>query len=153
MWQISWMVSLIPDSVFVWLTYLILIIGFGLYVASKLVLWVPLIRQYKLPAELIGVILLVVGSYVIGGRHHDDRLKERIKELESKVAISEQQSKDANAKLDTVIKEKTKVIKEVQVVIKDRIVQNSQKIDAICKVDDVAIGILNDAAKNVKGTK
>lgn len=153
MWQLSWMASFIPNSVFVWLTYAILIIGFGLYIASKLVAWIPLMGQYKLPAELIGVLLLIVGSYVIGGLHHNDQLKQRIKELESKVAVSEQQSKDANTKLDIVIKEKTKVIKDVQVVIKDRIVQNSQQIDAICKVDDIAIGILNDAAKNVKGNK
>jgi hypothetical protein len=153
MWQVSWMLSLIPDSVVVWITYAILAIGVGLYVASKLVSWIPLMGQYKLPAELVGVILLVVGAYVFGGRNHDVSLRERIKELEAKVAVSEQQSKEANTKLDTAIKEKNKVIKDVQIVIKDRIVKGSVKMDAVCKVDDEAISILNDAAKNVKGKK
>ena len=64
--QIGWMLSLIPDSLFVWITYILFGIGGMLYTASKLVVWIPMIGQYKLPAELVGVVLLVVGSYLFG---------------------------------------------------------------------------------------
>ena len=53
MWQIQWVLALIPDSFFLWITYLLIAVGVGLYVASKLVTWIPLISQYKLPAELV----------------------------------------------------------------------------------------------------
>ena len=41
--------------------------GIVLYIASKLVTWIPLMGQYKLPAELVGVALLVAGAYLFGG--------------------------------------------------------------------------------------
>jgi uncharacterized membrane protein YczE len=41
MWQFGWMLSLIPDSLFIWITYILFGIGVALYVASKLVVWIP----------------------------------------------------------------------------------------------------------------
>jgi len=67
MGQLGWMLSLIPDNLFVWIYYIILTAGVALYIASKLVKWLPLMGQYKLPAELVGVVLLVVGAYFYGG--------------------------------------------------------------------------------------
>ena len=75
--------------------------------------------------------------------------KLRLKNLK----ISEQQSKDANAALAKKGKDKVKIVKEVQVVIKERIKTVEKKIDADCKVDPEAISIINDAAKNVGGKK
>jgi len=59
--QFGWMLSLIPDSLFVWIYYAFTIVGVSLYIASKLVTWIPMMGQYKLPAELVGVVLLVIG--------------------------------------------------------------------------------------------
>ena len=67
MGQIQWMLSLIPDSIFVWVYYILTIAGVSLYIGSKLVRWIPMMGQYKLPAELVGVVLLVVGAYLFGG--------------------------------------------------------------------------------------
>jgi hypothetical protein len=67
MWQIQWLLQLIPDGIFVWLTYLLFGAGVLLYVASKLVSWIPLMGQYRLPAELVGVLALVIAAYFYGG--------------------------------------------------------------------------------------
>ena len=72
------------------------------------------------------------------------------RQLEAKIAIAEQKSKDANVKLDSEIKKKNKVIVENRVVYKDRIKQVEKIIDAECKVAPEAIDIHNAAAKNVK---
>ena len=56
MGQIGWMLSLIPDTLFIWIYYIMLTLGVGLYVASKLIKWLPMMGQYKLPAELVGVV-------------------------------------------------------------------------------------------------
>ena len=38
-----------------------------MYVASKLVSWIPLMGRYRLPAELAGVAALIVAAYFYGG--------------------------------------------------------------------------------------
>jgi hypothetical protein len=90
MWQIQWVLTLIPDSFFLWITYLLIAVGVGLYAASKLVTWIPLISQYKLPAELVGVVLLVAGSYLFGSYGTEMAWRERVRELEAKVKAAEE---------------------------------------------------------------
>ena len=110
--QIGWMLSLIPDSFFVWITYILFGIGGMLYTASKLVVWIPMIGQYKLPAELVGVVLLVVGSYLFGSYGTEMSWRERVKELEAKVKIAEEKSQQVNTVIETKVVTKIKVVKE-----------------------------------------
>ena len=106
------MTSLIPDSIFIWLTYGLFGLGILLYVASKLVAWLPMISQYKLPAELVGVVFLVVGSYLFGSYGTEMTWRERVAELEAKVKAAEEQSQQVNTVIETKIITKVKVIKE-----------------------------------------
>lgn len=147
MWQISYMFSLIPDSFFIWITYALFVSGLALYVASKLVAWLPLISRYKLPAELLGVVLLVVGAYFYGGYGTEKVWRERVAELEAKVAESEAKSKTANSVIQEKIVTKVKEIKVFQDRIKEVIVEKEKIIDAQCKVPPEALAILNQAAK------
>ena len=100
-----------------------------------------------------GIALLVVGVWFRGGYDNEMSWRAKVADLEAKVAVSEQQSKDANTKLDAAIKEKVKIVKEVQLVIQERIRQSATKMDSMCTVDNSVVFILNDAARNVKGTK
>ena len=141
------MFSLIPDSFFIWNTYALFVSGLALYVASKLVAWLPLISRYKLPAELLGVVLLVVGAYFYGGYGTEKVWRERVAELEAKVAESEAKSKTANSVIQEKIVTKVKEIKVFQDRIKEVIVEKEKIIDAQCKVPPEALAILNQAAK------
>ena len=89
MWQIQWLLQLIPDSIFVWITYALFLAGIVLYIASKLVTIIPFISRYKIAAELLGIAALVVAAYFYGGVEY----RQMIAELKSKVAVAEQQSK------------------------------------------------------------
>ncbi len=148
MGQLSWMLGLIPDSFFVWITYVLMIIGAGLYVASKLVSWIPLMTQYKLPAELIGVAVLMVGVYMFGSYGTEMLWRQRVQELEAKVKIAEEKS----AQINTVIKEKiiykTKVIKQKEIEYIDRIKEVEKIIDEKCEIDPAVVDILNKAAND-----
>ena len=77
----------------------------------------------------------------------------RIKEEQAKVAKAEAESKDANAKLAASLAAGKTHTKEVQVVIEKRVHEVATKIDSECRVDSLAVGILNDAAKNTGGSK
>jgi ABC-type multidrug transport system fused ATPase/permease subunit len=148
MWQLGWIISLIPDSIFVWITYALIFIGVALYIVSKLVTWLPIISRYKLPAEVGGIIILVIGSYLFGSHGTEMLWRERVKELEAKVAKAEEESKSANSVIQTKIVEKVKTIKVFQDRIKEVIVEKEKIIDAQCKVAPEAIEILNASATN-----
>lgn len=147
MWQIQWMLGLIPDSVFIWITYLLFSAGFVLYIVSKLIKWFPIINRYKLLSEIVGVVLLVVGAYLYGSYGTEMAWRDKVKELEAKVAESEAKSKTANSVIQEKIVTKVKEIKVFQDRIKEVIVEKEKIIDAQCKVPVEALDILNQAAK------
>ncbi len=140
------MLSFIPDAFFIWLSYGLVGLGIALYIISKLVSWIPFISKYKFPAEVIGILLLVIGSYVFGSYGTEMVWRERVRELEEKVAIAEKKSQEKNVEIRTKIVEKIKEVKVVQEVVKNIIVEKEKVIDAQCKVAPEAIDILNLAA-------
>jgi hypothetical protein len=149
MGQIGWMLSLIPDSIFVWIYYIMLTLGVGLYIASKLIKWIPLMGQYKLPAELIGVVLLVVGAYFYGGYGVQKAWLARVAELEAKVKIAEEKSQQVNTVIETKIVEKIKVVKENVYVNREIIKEVAGKqLDAQCTLPKSTVSLHDSASRN-----
>ena len=147
--QIGWMLSLIPDSLFVWITYILFGIGGMLYTASKLVVWIPMIGQYKLPAELVGVVLLVVGSYLFGSHGTEMMWRDRVKELEAKVKIAEEKSQQVNTVIETKVVTKIKVVKENVYVNREIIKEVAGKqLDASCSLPKSTISLHDSASRN-----
>lgn len=148
MWQFQWMLSFIPDSIFIWITYILMVIGLGLYVASKLVTWIPLMKQYKLPAELAGIIGLVLGSYLFGGYGVEMSWRDKVRELEEKVRVAEAKSQEIKVQIQEKIVYKTKVVRDHEIVYIDRIKEIAKEVDAKCEVDPRVVEQLNKAAEN-----
>ena len=149
MGQVGWMLSLIPDSLFVWIYYIILTAGVALYVASKLVKWIPLMGQYKFPAELIGVVLLVVGAYFYGGHGVQQAWLARVAELEAKVKIAEEKSQQVNTIIETKVVTKIKVVKENVYVNREIIKEVAGKqLDASCSLPKSTVSLHDSASRN-----
>jgi len=149
MGQIGWMLSLIPDSIFVWIYYIMLTLGVGLYIASKLVKWLPLMGQYKLPAELVGVVLLVIGAYFYGGHGVQQAWLARVQELEAKVKIAEEKSQQVNTVIQERVVTKIKVIKENVYVNREIIKEVAGKqLDASCSLPKSTISLHDSASRN-----
>lgn len=149
MWQIEWMLQLIPDNIFVWITAVLFFGGILAYILSKLVSIIPFVGRYKIALELGSIAAMIVGAYFFCGVVY----REQVAELKEQVRISEQKSRDANVRLDQVIKDKSKVVREKQIVIQERIVRDTVKIDAECRVPREAVDILNESAKTPKREK
>ena len=145
MWQIQWLLQLIPDGIFVWLTYLLFAAGVVLYVASKLVSWIPLMGQYRFPAELAGVVALVIAAYLYGGVSY----REQIAEMKQRVRIAEEKSQQVNTVIETKIIEKIKVVKE-NVYITREIVKEvaGQQLDAQCSLPRSTVSLHDSASRN-----
>jgi hypothetical protein len=149
-WVIEHTLLLLPT----WFWFVVSGVGAVLYFFSGFIQAIPF-AQAKLAGysiKYIGLALLLGGIYLTGGAGVTALWKAEAEALKAKVAVSEEKSKEANSKLDSALKEKNKVVKEVQVVIKERIKEVETKIDAQCVIAPEAISILNDAARNVKGT-
>jgi hypothetical protein len=147
--QLMWMFSLLPDSIFVMLTYAIFALGLLLYIASKMVQWIPIIAQYRVPAELVGVLCLCAGAYFFGWRGNEEHWLAKIKELEQKVAIAESRSREVNTVIETKIVTKIKVIKETVYANKEiiREVAGAQ-LDSQCSLPQSSVVLLNSASRN-----
>ena len=148
-----WILSFLPDAFLLWIINTILILGLAGTFSSYFIRFIPPLMPYASLIKTVGIVLLVVGVWFRGGYDNEMGWRAKVADLEAKVAVSEQKSKDANAKLDAALKDKVKAVKEVQLVIQERIKQSAGKMDAMCTVDNSVIFILNDAARNVKGTK
>ena len=123
-------------------------IGAGLYVASKLVQWIPLMGKYKLPAELIGIVVLLGGVYLFGGYGVEMSWRDKVRELEEKVKAAEIKSQEVKIQIQEKIVYKTKVVKERETVYVDRIKEIAKEVDAKCEVDPRVIEELNKASED-----
>lgn len=150
MWQFQWMLSLIPNSFLLWFINILLIVGLAGTIAGFFIKFIPLVNQYRLPVQIISIILLVAGVYFKGGYSTEMAWRNKVKAAEERAAIAEEKAKETNVKIETKIVEKIKVVKEIEIVNRDRIVKEKEYIDKECKVPQVAIDIHNDAAKNRK---
>lgn len=148
-----WILSFLPDAFLIWVINTILVLGLIGTFSSYFIRFIPPLMPYASLIKTVGIVLLVAGVWFRGGYDNEMSWRAKVADLEAKVAVSEQQSKDANAKLDAALKDKVKAVKEVQLVIQERIKQSAGKMDAMCTVDNSVVFILNDAARNVKGTK
>ena len=147
--QLTWMFSLVPDSIFVLLTYAIFALGVMLYIASKLVQWIPIMMQYRIPAELVGVLCLCVGAYFFGWRGNEEKWLDRIKELEEKVQIAEAKSREVNTVIETKFVTKIKVVKET-VYANQEIIREvaGAQLDSQCTLPRSTVVLHDSASRN-----
>lgn len=141
-----WILDFLPG----WIFTLITLAGAGAYAVTEVLGNIPFVAQYLRAIRLGAIIALAFGLYMMGGSANQEKWEARVKELEAKVAVAEEQSKTANAKLDAKMKEKAKVIKEKEYIIQEKIVKVKDQIDAMCQIPAEAINLLNEAAEERK---
>ena len=145
----GWFLSFVPESIFILIYYIMLSVGMVLYIASKLVRWIPMMGQYKLPAELVGVVLLIVGAYFYGGHGVQSAWLARVAELEAKVKVAEEKSQQVNTVIETKIVTKIKVVKENVYVNREIIKEVAGKqLDAQCTLPKSTVSLHDSASRN-----
>jgi len=145
-WLIEHTLLLLPA----WFWYAVSVAGAALYFCSGFISALPQFKPYGLLVKIIGAVALLGGVYLSGGAGVTALWQSAVDDMKAKVAKAEQESADANQKIDETIKSKTKVIRETQIVVQEKIVRDAAKMDAICVVDPVAIEDLNLAAGGKK---
>jgi len=144
MWILRWL----PD----WLFYVTLLAGVVGYLATYLIKYIPVpfVYMYKTPIQFGSVAAIIIGTFMSGAIHDNAAWEERVHELEAKMKVAEQQSIEANEKINNKTQEaKTKIV-EKQVLIKQYVDREVTKYDNQCVIPKEFIKALNDAAEAPK---
>lgn len=112
MWMLAW----VPDGVLLWAVHVILITGlistfFSFFLLHRIVRWVPALAPWHLLLQIISMVLLIGGVYFKGGYDTEIDWRAKVKEAEAKVAVAEQQAREANIELEKKGGEKIKYIR------------------------------------------
>ena len=107
-----WLLHLLPDSLILYITYAMLAVGLAGIIVGFFLGKIPFVSQYKLPIQIVSIILFCSGLYWYGGYSTEMAWRERVAEMEAKVREAEKKSDSANAEIQKRIVERTKLIKE-----------------------------------------
>jgi hypothetical protein len=150
MWLLSLAWSIIPDGFIVWVINAVLLTGLVATLASFFIKFIPFVNSYKLPIQILGIVLLAIGLFFKGGYATEMMWRDRVAAMEEKIAAAEVKSAKINTVIQKVYVDKVKVVKDTQYVIQERIKEVEKLIDKDCRVAPEAVDIHNDAAKNRK---
>lgn len=143
-----WLLHFLPDSVILWFTNILLLTGIAAVVAGFFAHRIPLVWQYQLPFKIGGVALLAAGVFFRGGYSVEMDWRERVREMEARVAAAQAESQAANEKLATNGKEKIRIIREKGTVVKQYIDREVTKYDSTCVIPPAVVKAHNAAAQN-----
>jgi hypothetical protein len=141
-----WILNFLPY----WVFHLIAMAGLIGLASSFVVGIIPLLDKYKLAIQVFSLFFLVFGMFMEGAISNEEKWQALVKEMEAKVAIAEEKSKNANAKIEYKFLDKVKFVDKTQVVIQEKLKEVEKVIDAKCEIDPSVISILNEAAKAPK---
>ena len=117
---------------------------------------IPIINQYRIPAQVLGIALLVAGVYWRGGYAIEQEWRERVAAVEAKVAAAEAASKETNTTIVTKVVTKTQVIRtrgaDIVKYVDREVVKSDTKFapGGECEIPQEFIKALNDAAEAPK---
>jgi energy-coupling factor transporter transmembrane protein EcfT len=146
----------LPDALILWICNIVLLAGIFLTVAAFFIKRIPVINQYRIPAQVLGIALLVMGVYWRGGYAIEMEWRERVAEVEARVAAAEAASKEENVKIVTKVVTKTQVIRTrgetITKYIDREIVKYDEKFakGGVCEIPQEFIKAHNSAAEAPK---
>lgn len=140
MWILNWL----PES-FIHIIFLAGILG---TIAGFVLGFLPFVGKYKLPIQIISLLLLILGVYLEGGLAEKAKWELRVKEMEAKVAAAQARAAETNVQIvEKVVKEK-EYIKVKGAKIVEYIDREVKVLDTKCEIPAVAIKAHDMSAGN-----
>jgi len=148
-----WILHLLPDSYLEMLVNLILLVGvvasfLSFCVINRILRWWPSAAGVYHIAQLVSLAVLLLGVYFKGSYSTEHAWRERVAEMEQKVAAAEQRANQANTAIQTRVITKTKIVHDQVKKNHELIEDNKALINQDCKLNDAAISAYNQSVKN-----
>jgi hypothetical protein len=137
-----WLLSFLPD--FVW--HLLTVAGIVAVGAALLLKNIPLVSSYRIPLQYGGIAAVLLGIWMEGGMANEAKWQARVKELEAKIAVAEEKSKEENVKIVNKVVTKTEYYKQRGNDIVQYVDREITKYDNTCPVPKEVVKAHNDAA-------
>ena len=144
------MMNFLPN----WIFHAILLAGVLGLIASLVLKFIPFINTYKLPVQVLSILLIVTGVWFEGAISNQAEWEARVAEMQVKVAEAEAKSSEANVQIVTKVVKKTKLVHErgdaIISYIDREVVKNNEVIKFVenCPIPDIIIKTHNAAALN-----
>jgi hypothetical protein len=144
MWILQWLPW--------WLFYVVLALGlFGLVVTYLLkFIPLPIIHVYKTPLQIVSIILVVIGVYMLGSIANERAWQARIKELEVKLAQAEAEGAKENIKIVEKVVVQQKIVRERGQNIVQYVDREVVKYDTRCEIPQPFVDAHNRAAEKIQ---
>lgn len=149
-----WILHLLPDALIAWIVGLILFAGAVVTIAGFFVRFIPFVNTYRIPVQIAGILLLTVGVYFQGGYTTEMAWRERVAEVEARLAAAETRSAEVNTEIITKTVTQTKVVRErgddIIRYVDREVVKNQEVIRFVenCPIPEIIINTHNAAARN-----
>jgi hypothetical protein len=142
--------SFLPDWLLVWAINLVILAGLLGALSSYFIRFIPVLAPQAKVIQVAGIILLVLGVYLRGGYSNEMVWRERVAELEAKIAVAEVESKEQNVKIEKKVVTKIEVVKQRGDDIVKYIDREITKYDNTCVIPKEFVKAHNDAAEAPK---
>ena len=142
-----WILSYLPT----WIFYAIVVMGILGVIASYVLSMVPLVNQYKIPLQVVSIVVIAFGVFIIGGVENELSWQAKVKELEAQVALATAKSNETNTVVQQKVITKIQIVKQQVEVVKREIEVQKEYINTDCKVSPTAIDLYNKAVAEPNG--
>ena len=142
-----WILSYLPT----WIFYAIVVLGILGVVASYVLSMVPLVNQYKIPLQVVSIVVIAFGVFIIGGVENELSWQAKVKELEAQVAVATAKSNETNTIVQQKVITKIQIVKQQVEVVKKEIEVQKEYINADCRVNPIVIDLYNKAVAEPVG--
>jgi len=148
-----WLLHFLPDAFLAFVVNAVLISGavatlLTCFLLKHLIRLLPALAPHIKIAQILSIVVLLSGVYFQGGYSSEMAWRERVREMEVKVALAEKQSQAANEQLAAKGKEKIKIIREKGVIIKQYVDREVARYDNTCVIPSAVVKAHNAAAEN-----
>lgn len=131
-----------------WIYHIILGIGIIGTLAGFVLNFIPFIKQYSFPIQVISVIVLVLGVYLQGGLSVKKELEIQVADLKVKLAEAQVQSEKINTVVVTRVITNREVVKEKGETVTQYIDREIVKYNDRCEIPREVITAHDAAAQN-----
>jgi preprotein translocase subunit SecF len=142
-----WILHFLPDALILWFCNILLLTGVVVTVAGFFIKSIPLLNQYRVPVQILGIALLTLGVYFRGGVAVETEWRERVAAVEARLAEAEKASVEANKGIEQKSQKKTTEIRQRTQYIRQYVDREVVRYDAGCTIPQPFVEAHNRAAE------
>jgi membrane protein implicated in regulation of membrane protease activity len=142
-----WILHFLPDAFILWFCNILLLTGVVAVAAGFFAHRIPGLWQYQLLFKITGIALLVLGVYFRGGVAVETEWRQRVAEVEARLAQAEKAAAEANTKINARAQQRTAQVRERTQLIRQYVDREVVKYDSGCTIPQSFVRAHNTAAE------